>query len=122
MVPRPKTEGAPPLVPQPKDNTKDIIKTIPITKTKTKTEDSIYIRIKFDCKECHAEFKNKIAPTTHSCSHNRKYLENIEYFDINFSQNMREFYITDKTENNIEDVDEAINNSIEEIKNCYQFR
>ena len=34
---------------------------------------------------------------------------------------MREFYITDKAGNYIEDIDEAINNSLEEIKNCYQF-
>ena len=33
---------------------------------------------------------------------------------------MREFYITDKAGNYIEDIDEAINNSLEEIKNCYQ--
>ena len=35
---------------------------------------------------------------------------------------MREIYITDKGWNYIEDIDEAINNSLEEIKNCYQFR
>ena len=35
---------------------------------------------------------------------------------------MREFYITDKAGNYIEDIDEAINNSLDEIKNCYQFR
>ena len=35
---------------------------------------------------------------------------------------MREFYITDKAGNYIEDIDEAINNSLEEIKNCYQYR
>ena len=35
---------------------------------------------------------------------------------------MKEFYITDKAGNYIEDIDEAINNSLEEIKNCYQFR
>ena len=29
---------------------------------------------------------------------------------------MREFYITDKAGNFIEDIDEAINNSLEEIK------
>ena len=33
---------------------------------------------------------------------------------------MKEFYITDKAGNYIEDIDEAINNSLEEIKNCYQ--
>ena len=64
----------------------------------------------------------KIALTTHSYSHNRKYLENTEDFDINSSQNMREFYITDKGGNYIEDIDEATNYSLEEIKNCYQFR
>ena len=35
---------------------------------------------------------------------------------------MRKFYITDEVGNYIEDLDEAINNSSEEIKNCYQFR
>ena len=35
---------------------------------------------------------------------------------------MKEFYITDKAGNYIEDIDEAINNSLEEIKNSYQFR
>ena len=115
---------------KPKDNTKDINKTKSETetkgKTKPKTEDgpeamlrhTIYTRIKYECKECHEEFRNKIALTTHSYSHNRKYLENTEYFDINSSQNMEEFYVTDKAGNYIEDIDEAINNSLEEIKNC----
>ena len=49
------------------------------------------------------------------------YLENKEDFDINSSQNMREFYFTDKGGNYIEDIDEATNYSLEEIKNCYQF-
>ena len=35
---------------------------------------------------------------------------------------MREFYITDKGGNYIEDIDEATNYSLEEMKNCYQFR
>ena len=35
---------------------------------------------------------------------------------------MREFYITEKGGNYIEDIDEATNYSLEEIKNCYQFR
>ena len=35
---------------------------------------------------------------------------------------MREFYITDKGGNYIKDIDEATNYSLEEIKNCYQFR
>ena len=119
---------------RPKDNTKDITKTKTETETKAetkpKTEDgteamlrhTIYTRIKYVCKECHEEIRNKIALTTHSYSNNRKYLENTEYFDINSSQNMREFYITDKAGNYIEDIDEAINNSLEEIKNCYQYR
>ena len=118
------------MVPQPKDNTKDINKTKPITKPKTKTEDgpeamlrhSIYSGIKYEWKECHAEFRKKIALTTHSYNINRKYLENTEYFDINSSQNMKEYYITDKAGNNIEDIDKTINNSLEKNKNCYQFR
>ena len=81
---RPKTKGASPLVPQPTDNTEDLIKTKLITKPKTKKEDgleamlrhSICSGIKYECKECHVEFRNKIALTTHSYSHNRKYLEN----------------------------------------------
>ena len=80
------------------NNTKDIIKTKTETKAKTKTDTdyNIYTRIKYECKECHEDFRNKIPLTTHSYSHNRKSLENTEYFDINSSQNMREFYITDK--------------------------
>ena len=108
------------------NNTKDIIKTKTETetkaKTKTDTDDNLYTRIKFECKECHEEFRNKIALTTHSYSHNSMYLENREDFDTNSSQNMREFYITDKGGNYIEDIDEATNYSSEEIKNCYQFR
>ena len=34
---------------------------------------------------------------------------------------MKEFYITDKAGNYFEDIDEAINNTLEEIKNCYQY-
>ena len=104
-----------------KINTKDIIKTKHITKSKTKTEDSIYSKIKFRCEECNEGIKNKIVQTTHSYSHNVKYLEYTEYFDINSSQNMKEFYIVDKAGIYIEDIDEAINNPLEEIKNCYQF-
>ena len=99
-----------------------IIKTKPATKPKTKTEEDIYTRIKYECKECHEEFRSKVALTTHSYSHKRMYLENTEDFDINSSQNMRDFYITDKGGNYIEDIDEATNYSLEEIKNCYQFR
>ena len=103
-----------------------IIKTKDIIKTKTKvvpqTENDIYSKIKYECKECHEEFSNKLALTTHSYSHNRKYRENKEDFDINSSQYMREFYITDKGGNYIEGIDEATNYSLEEIKNCYQFR
>ena len=72
---------------KPMTNTRDIIK----TKTKAETEDSMHSKIKYECKECHEEFRNKIALTTHSYSHNRMYLENTEDFDINSSQNMREF-------------------------------
>ena len=108
------------------NNTRDIIKTKTETETKTKTkpkpDDNIYTRIKYVCKEFHEEFRNKTALTTHSYSHNRMYLENTEDFDINSSQNMREFYITDKGGNYIEDIDEATNYSLEEIKNCYQYR
>ena len=103
-----------------KNNTKDIIKTKPITKPKPK--DNIYSRIKFRCEEYNEEFKNKIALRSHSYSHNRLYLENTEDFDINSSQNMREFYITYKTGSYTEDIDEAINNSLVEIKSFYHFR
>ena len=99
-----------------------IIKTKPATKPKTKTEEDIYTRIKYECKECHEEFRSKVALTTHSYSQNRMYLENTKDCDINSSQNMRQFYITDKGGNYIEDIDEATNYSLEEIKNCYQFR
>ena len=82
-----------------------------IIKAKAKTDNNIYSKIRsakplgnqgqspfhgYECKECHEELRNKLALTTHSYSHNRKYLENTEDFDINSSQNMREFYITDK--------------------------
>ena len=102
---------------KPMANIKDVIKTKTETKTKTKpkAEDSIYSKIKYERKECHEEFRNKKALTTHSYIHNRKYLENTEYIDINSSQNMKEFFITDKAEKYIEDIDEAISNSLEEI-------
>ena len=70
----------------------------------------VYLYLCKECKECNQEFRNKIALTSHSYSHNRKYLENTAYFDIISSQNMKEFYITDKAGNYIEDIDEAINN------------
>ena len=98
---------------------RDVIK----TETETETENIIYSKIRFICKEYHEEFRNNIALTTHSyCQYNRKCLENTEDFDVNSSQNMREFYITDKGGNYIEDTDEATNYSLEEIKNYYQFR
>ena len=100
-----------------------------ITKIKAKTENNFYSIVRlakpfhgYECKECHEEFRNEIALTTHSYSHNRMYLENTEDFDINSSQNMREFHITDKGGNYFEDIDEATNYSFKEIKNCYQFR
>ena len=97
------------------------MKVIILLKLKPKTENNTYSKIRsakpFHGYECHEEFRNKIALTTHSYSHNRKYLENTEYFDINSSQIMREFYITDKGGNYIEDIDEATNYSLEEIKN-----
>ena len=36
-----------------------------MTKPKTKIEDNIYSGLKYECKECHAELRNKIARTTH---------------------------------------------------------
>ena len=69
-----------------------IIKTKPATKPKTKTEEDIYTRIKYECKECHEEFRSKVALTTHSYSHNRMYLEKTEDFDINSSQHERILY------------------------------
>ena len=92
------------------------------TETETETENKIISKIRFICKECHEEFRSKVALTTHSYSHNRMYLENTEDFDISSSHNMIEFYNTDKSGNYIEDIDEATNYSLEEIKNCYQFR
>ena len=108
-----------------------------IIKTQAKTENNIYSKIRsakplekqgqspihgYESKECHEEFRSKVALTTHSYSHNRKYLENTEDFDINSCQNMREFCNTEKGGNYIEDIDEATNYFLEEIKNCYQFR
>ena len=66
-----------------KTETKDIIK------AKTTPDDNIYTRTKFECKECHEEFRSKLALTTHSYSHNRMYLENTEDFDINSSQKLK---------------------------------
>ena len=79
------------------------------TETETETENNIYSKIRFICKECHEELRSKVALTTHSYNHNRMHLENTEDFDINSSQNMREFYITEKGGNYIEDIDEATN-------------
>ena len=84
LRPKPQTESKLKTEVIPKDNIKDIIKTKDITKPKTETENgpeamlcnNIYSRIKYECKECHAEFKNNIALTTNSYSHGRKYLEN----------------------------------------------
>ena len=65
------------------NNTKDLIKIKTETETKAKvktdTDNNIYTRIKFECEECHEEYRNKIALTTPSYSHNRKYLENTDY-------------------------------------------
>ena len=91
----------------------DYIIKIKRAKPKTKTEEDISTRFKYECTECHEKFRNKIALTTHSYSHNCKYLENTEDFDINSSQNMREFYITDKGGNYFEDIDETTNYSLE---------
>ena len=44
--------------------------TINIIKTKIKPDDNIYTRIKFECNECHEEFRSKVALTTHSYGHN----------------------------------------------------
>ena len=63
------------------------------TKSETETENNIYSKIRFICKECHEEFRSKVALNTHSYSHNRIYLENTEDFDINSIQNMREFLL-----------------------------
>ena len=51
-----------------------IIKNQPATKPKTKTEEDISTRFKYECKECHENFRNKIALTTHSYSHKIKYI------------------------------------------------
>ena len=48
----PQTESKSKTESIPKENTKDIFRTKPITRPKTKTEDSIYSRIRYDCKEC----------------------------------------------------------------------
>ena len=67
-----------------------------------------------------------MALTTHSYSHNRNYLEDTDDCDVNMnvyaSLNMKDFYYTDKAEIYVEDIEEAINYSVEEIKNCCQFR
>ena len=65
-------------------------------------------------------FRNKKVLTTHTYRYNRIYLEDTEDYDINFSLNMREVFITDKSGKYIEYIDEAINYSVDEIKNCYE--
>ena len=89
------------------------------TKAKSLTEDNIYTRIKYENKECNETFRSKVPLTSHSYSHNRNFLEDTEDHDINSTLNMRNFFITDKAGNYIEYIDEAINFSVEEIKNCY---
>ena len=92
----PQIESKPKTESKPKDNIKGFIKTKPTPKANppNKPKDSIYSRIKYECEKCQAEF----TLTTHSYSHNRKYLENTEYFDINSSEKKKEFYITDITD------------------------
>ena len=85
-----------------------------MTKAKTGTNDIIYTRIKYESKECNETFRNEVALTTHSYGLNRNYLEDTEDYDISSSLNLREFYITDKTRNYIEDIDKAFNYSLEE--------
>ena len=92
-----------------KDNTKVITKTKPSTKAKTTAEHNIFTRTKFECKKCHEAFRKK-ALNTHLYSHNGLHLENTKHFDINSGHIMKEFYITDKAGNYIEDIDVAFNN------------
>ena len=87
-----------------------------VTKAKNETDDNIYTRNKYKCYECNETFRSKVALTTHTYSHNQNYLEATEDLDINTSLNMREFYITHKAGNYIENRVEAINYSVEEIK------
>ena len=89
------TKGNPPLVPQTGTKTEINCNTKAGDEAKAKAEakgpsalvpqpkDNIYSKIKFRCADCNEEFRNKIALTTHSYSHNRKYLENTEYCDKN---------------------------------------
>ena len=53
-------------------------------------------------------FRIKIALTTHDHSLKRKHLENTEDYILNCIKSMREFHVTDKYENFIIDIDEAI--------------
>ena len=55
-----------------------------------------YTSFKYECKGCNEAFRNKTALTTHAYSHNRKFFEKNEYYDIISSQNLRELYFTDK--------------------------
>ena len=88
------TKGNPPLVPKTKTKTETNCTTKAEDEAKAETkakaeakgnsalvsqpENNIYPRTKFRCEECNGDFRNKIALTTHSYSHNRKYLENTE--------------------------------------------
>ena len=126
---RPKTKGASPLVPKLKIKLKILLKLNSSLNLKFKPKmgwKPCYaivstLELSMNKKNVMQNLEKKIAVTAQSYSHNRKYPENTEYFDISSSQNMKELYITDKAGNYIEDIDEAINNSLEAIKNCYQF-
>ena len=61
-------------------------------------------------------FRDRIALTAHRYSHNTVYLEDTEDYDLNSNLNMREFYITDKAGNYIEDIDEENNCSLKKLK------
>ena len=66
----------------------------------------------YEYKECYETFRSKVGLTTHSYSNNRNYLDDTEDYDVNSSLNMREFYIGDKAEIYIEDLDEAIDYAV----------
>ena len=106
---------------KPKAQTRTITESKPKTETMTKseieTDDNIYVRINYDCRECNEIFRSKVALTNQSDSHNRNCLEDTEGYDINSSLSMRQFYITDKAGNYIEEIIYLV-----EIKNCYQIR
>ena len=84
------------FIPKLKITLKILLKIKPRLNLKLKLKIVSTLELSLNVKNVMQILELTIALTTHSYIHNCKYLENTEYFDINSSQNMKEFYITDK--------------------------